>query len=282
MVTSERPRTVGDLRRAVAEGLPRHASVKDEIRANLLRQLRDRRPLFPGIIGYDDTVVPQLVNACCRGTTSSCSACAARPRAACCARSSICSTSRSRSCPAARSTTTRSRRCAPPAARASRAEGDALPIAWLRARRRATSRSWRRPTSRSPTWSATSIRSRRRRPACKLADELTMHYGLLPRANRGIFAINELPDLAGKIQVGLFNILQEGDVQIKGYPDPAAARRAAGLHAPTPRTTRRAARSSRRSRTASARRSARTTRRRASKRWRSRAQEAWTDRAGRR
>src|SRR6202040_821003 len=51
-----------------------------------------------------------------------------------------------------------------------------------------------------------------------LASELTVHYGLLPRANRGIFAINELPDLAGKIQVGLFNIMQEGDVQIKGYP----------------------------------------------------------------
>jgi len=51
-----------------------------------------------------------------------------------------------------------------------------------------------------------------------LASEHTVHYGLLPRANRGIFAINELPDLAGKIQVGLFNIMQEGDVQIKGYP----------------------------------------------------------------
>ena len=51
-----------------------------------------------------------------------------------------------------------------------------------------------------------------------LGSELTMHYGLLPRANRGIFAINELPDLAGKIQVALFNIMQEGDVQIKGYP----------------------------------------------------------------
>src|SRR6202042_1168930 len=51
-----------------------------------------------------------------------------------------------------------------------------------------------------------------------LSDELTIHYGLLPRANRGIFAINELPDLSGKIQVGLFNIMQEGDVQIKGYP----------------------------------------------------------------
>ncbi|MBI3950312.1 MAG: sigma 54-interacting transcriptional regulator, partial [Acidobacteria bacterium] len=52
----------------------------------------------------------------------------------------------------------------------------------------------------------------------QLSDELTIHYGLLPRANRGMFAINELPDLAAKIQVGLFNILQEGDVQIKGYP----------------------------------------------------------------
>src|SRR5207302_11381769 len=51
-----------------------------------------------------------------------------------------------------------------------------------------------------------------------LASDITMHYGLLPRANRGIFAINELPDLAGKIQVALFNIMQEGDVQIKGYP----------------------------------------------------------------
>src|SRR5687767_1546912 len=56
------------------------------------------------------------------------------------------------------------------------------------------------------------------RSGLQLSSELTMHYGLLPRANRGIFAINELPDLAGKIQVGLFNILQEGDVQIKGYP----------------------------------------------------------------
>ncbi len=52
----------------------------------------------------------------------------------------------------------------------------------------------------------------------QLSSELNIHYGLLPRANRGIFALNELPDLAGKIQVALFNIMQEGDVQIKGYP----------------------------------------------------------------
>src|SRR5690606_21834574 len=56
------------------------------------------------------------------------------------------------------------------------------------------------------------------RSGLTLGHELTMHYGLLPRAHRSIFAINELPDLAGRIQVGLFNILQEGDVQIKGYP----------------------------------------------------------------
>jgi magnesium chelatase subunit I len=56
------------------------------------------------------------------------------------------------------------------------------------------------------------------RAGLHLSDELTMHYGLLPRANRGIFAINELPDLAGRIQVGLFNVLQEGDIQIKGFP----------------------------------------------------------------
>jgi magnesium chelatase subunit I len=63
MATREYPRTVGELRLAYAKGLTRHASVKDEIRANLVRTLRDRRPLFPGIIGYDDTVVPQVVNA---------------------------------------------------------------------------------------------------------------------------------------------------------------------------------------------------------------------------
>src|SRR5213076_2982964 len=55
-------------------------------------------------------------------------------------------------------------------------------------------------------------------PEQRYVDELAMHYGMLPRANRGIFALNELPDLAGKVQVSLFNIMQEGDVQIKGYP----------------------------------------------------------------
>ena len=78
-----------------------------------------------------------------------------------------------------------------------------------------------------------------------LSDELTIHYGLLPRANRGIFAINELPDLAGKIQVGFFNIMQEGDIQIKGYPLRCRSM-CCSFSPPIPRTTPRAEKSSRR------------------------------------
>jgi magnesium chelatase subunit I len=57
-----------------------------------------------------------------------------------------------------------------------------------------------------------------------LGDELTIHFGLLPRSNRGIFCINELPDLTEKVQVGLFNVMQERDVQVKGYRVRAARR----------------------------------------------------------
>ena len=78
-----------------------------------------------------------------------------------------------------------------------------------------------------------------------LSDELTMHYGLVPRTNRGIFAINELPDLAERIQVGLLNVLEERDVQIRGYQIRLPST-SAGLLAPTPRTTPTAAASSRR------------------------------------
>ena len=124
---------------------------------------------------------------------------------------------RCRSCRAARSTTIRWRRSARPAARAC-------------ARRATTCRSRgsrreQRYVEKLATPDVTIADMigdldpiKAARASLQLSDELTMHYGLVPRANRGIFAINELPDLAGKIQVGLFNILQEGDVQIKGYP----------------------------------------------------------------
>src|SRR5947207_3150551 len=96
-------------------------------------------------------------------------------------------------------------------------EGDDMPIAWLpRASRYVEKLATPDVTIADMLGDIDPIKAAQ--AGLNLSDELTMHYGLLPRANRGIFAINELPDLAGKIQVGLFNILQEGDVQIKGYP----------------------------------------------------------------
>jgi magnesium chelatase subunit I len=97
------------------------------------------------------------------------------------------------------------------------AEGDATPIAWMpREQRYVEKLATPDVTIADIIGDVDPIRAAR--GGRDLSDELTIHYGLLPRANRGIFAINELPDLAGKIQVGLFNIMQEGDIQIKGYP----------------------------------------------------------------
>jgi magnesium chelatase subunit I len=96
-------------------------------------------------------------------------------------------------------------------------EGDATPIEWIpRDRRYVEKLATPDVTIADIIGDVDPIKAAR--SGRDLSDEMTIHYGLLPRANRGIFAINELPDLAGKIQVGLFNIMQEGDIQIKGYP----------------------------------------------------------------
>ncbi len=205
--------TLGDLRKSGYRSRP----VKQEIRDNLVRKLQSGEALFPGIIGYDDTVIPQLVNAVLsrhnfillglRGQAKSrilrsladllddqipvVPGCEIHddPLAPLCA-----------SC----------------RARIAK-EGDALPIGWLRREQRYVEKlATPDVTIADMVGDIDPIKAAQ--AGLNLSDELTMHYGLLPRANRGIFAINELPDLAGKIQVGLFNILQEGDVQIKGYP----------------------------------------------------------------
>jgi magnesium chelatase subunit I len=211
------PLTVAQLRDEVAAGRVRRRSVKDEVRDNLIARLGARAPLFPGIIGYDDTVVPQVVNAILsrhnfillglRGQAKSRLLRAlatllddAIPVMPGCEihddpLAPICAGCRARA----------------------RAEGDRLPIAWLpREARYVEKLATPDVTIADMIGDLDPIKAAR--AGLDLADELTMHYGLVPRANRGIFAINELPDLAGKIQVGLFNILQEGDVQIKGYP----------------------------------------------------------------
>ena len=215
--SASRPHTLAELREATASGVVRRRSVKDEVRENLICRLRTGETLFPGIIGYDETVVPQIVNAVLsrhnfillglRGQAKSrilraladlldefvpvMPGCEIHddPLAA------LCAACRARI----------------------RDEGDETPIGWLdRSARYVEKLATPDVTIADMIGDLDPIKAAR--AGLHLSDELTMHYGLLPRANRGIFAINELPDLAGKIQVGLFNILQEGDVQIKGYP----------------------------------------------------------------
>src|SRR3954462_11251360 len=209
--------TLGELRKAIEAGRIPHRPVKSEIRENLIQKIRSGEQLFPGIIGYDETVVPQVINAILsrhnfillglRGQ--------AKTRMLRALTSLLdeflpvvpgCEIHDDPLAPLCAACRTRVK-----------AEGDALPIAWLsREARYFEKLATPDVTIADMIGDLDPIKAAR--AALQLSDELTMHYGLLPRANRGIFAINELPDLAGKIQVGLFNILQEGDVQIKGYP----------------------------------------------------------------
>ena len=209
----KRPVTLAELK---AAGY-RSRAVKDEIRANLVRKLSEGEELFPGIRGYDDTVVPQIVNALLarhdfillglRGQAKSrilrqlvLLLDDAVP---------ILAGSEVNDDPLA------------PISKYGRQlveqHGDDAPIEWIdRESRYVEKLATPDVTIADMIGDVDPIKAAR--GGHILADELTIHYGLLPRANRGVFAINELPDLAGKIQVGLFNILQEGDVQVKGYP----------------------------------------------------------------
>src|SRR5580698_2671271 len=192
-------------------------TVKDELRENLICKLKKKEPLFPGIVGYEETVVPQVVNAVLskhnfillglRGQaktrlirmlvtlldehTPYIAGCEIRDNPF----EPICSACR----------------------KLVREKGDATPISWL-AREQRYVEKLATPDVTIADMIGDIDPIKAARIGQNISDELTVHYGLLPRANRGIFAINELPDLAGKIQVGLFNIMQEGDVQIKGYP----------------------------------------------------------------
>src|SRR5262249_51673108 len=212
------PRTLGELRQSpFSQEILTTRHVKDELRENLAKRLRQQCPIFPGIVGYDDTVLPQLVNAILsrhnfillglRGQAKSRLLRAltvlldpVMPYIAGCEihdnpYQPIC------------------KRCRDDVQK----QGDTTPIAYLTQEERYVEK------LATPDVTIADLIGdidpiKAARGGHELSSELTVHYGLLPRANRGIFAINELPDLAGKIQVGLFNIMQEGDVQIKGYP----------------------------------------------------------------
>ncbi len=216
-------KTLGALRASEYTAARLSRSVKDELRENLIAKLRAnagkevKQPLFPGIVGYEDTVVPQIVNAVLskhnfillglRGQAKS------RILRAL-------TTLLDPYCPYIAGSELRDNPYAP-LSKFSRdliaKMGDETPIAWLTPDDRYVEKlATPDVTVADLVGDIDPIKAARSNQ--DLGSELTMHYGLLPRANRGIFCINEVPDLAGKIQVALFNIMQEGDVQIKGYP----------------------------------------------------------------
>jgi magnesium chelatase subunit I len=212
------PRTLGELRKSpFSEQRLRGRKVKDELRDNLIAKLRGTGSVFPGIVGYDDTVVPQITNAILsrhnfillglRGQAKSRILRALTnlldPETPYIAGCEIHDNPYLPIC----------RRCRDQISQ----YGDQIQIAYLSPDERYVEK------LATPDVTIADLIGdidpiKAARGGQELSSELTVHYGLLPRANRGIFAINELPDLAGKIQVGLFNIMQEGDVQIKGYP----------------------------------------------------------------
>ena len=213
------PKTLGELRRSAefSESRIARRGVKQEVRENLVRKMQAGEPLFPGIVGFEDTVEPQIINALLsrhdfillglRGQ----------------AKSRILRQLTGLLDPQLPYLLGTEVNDDPyhPISKQGReiieTQGDDAPIGYLTPEDRYVEKLATPDVTIAdmigdldPIKAAKSGRH--------LADELTIHFGLLPRANRGILAINELPDLMGKIQVGLFNILQEGDIQIKGYP----------------------------------------------------------------
>jgi len=212
------PTTLGDLKQTEwASPARRRRTVKDEMRENLICLLENGTPLFPGIVGYEDTVIPQLVNALLarhnfillglRGQ--------AKSRIL---RQLVTLLDEEIPILAGSEVNDDPFRPISKYGRELIAEqGDDTPVAWLpRDARFIEKLATPDVTIADIIGDVDPIKAAR--GGHLLSDELTMHFGLLPRANRAIFAVNELPDLAGKVQVGLFNIMQEGDVQIKGYP----------------------------------------------------------------
>src|SRR6187200_3246718 len=206
------PRTLGELR---ASGY-QITSVKDEMRRNLLRKLQAGEPLFDGIIGYDETVLPQIQNAILskhdmlflglRGQ--------AKTRML---RQLV--RLLDDAIPIVAGSEVNDNPFAPLSKYARdliAKHGEETPIDWLgRHQRYHEKLATPDVTIADLVGEIDMIKHAEGR---YLSSELTLHFGLIPRSNRGIFCINELPDLSPKIQVGLFNVLEELDVQIRGFP----------------------------------------------------------------
>jgi magnesium chelatase subunit I len=218
MPTSDLPVTLGALRASnFIEKLRPERTLKEELRSNLLCKLERGETLFPGVMGFEDTVIPQVVNAVLSrhnfillGLRGQAKTRLARmltrlldPYMPYIAGCEIKDHPLKPLC----------KQCRDKVA----AMGDATPIQWIAADDRYVEK-LATPDVTIADMIGDIDPIKAARTGQDISNELTIHYGLVPRANRGLFVINELPDLAGKVQVGLFNIMQEGDIQIKGYP----------------------------------------------------------------
>jgi magnesium chelatase subunit I len=211
--SGELAQTLGELKQSGYQSVP----VKDELRANLVRKLRAGEKLFRGIVGYDETVIPQLVNAILARHNVILLGLRGQAKSRIIRQLTELLDDRIPIVAGSEVNDDPFRPISAHGRQTLAVHGDATRIDWIERDSRFVEK------LATPDVTIADIIGdvdpiKAAKGGHLLSDELTIHYGLLPRANRGIFAINELPDLAGKIQVGLFNIMQEGDVQIKGYP----------------------------------------------------------------
>ncbi|MFH5804495.1 sigma 54-interacting transcriptional regulator [Alienimonas sp. DA493] len=210
-VSADRPATLGDLKASGYQSVP----VKTELRRNLLRKLKSGEPVFPGILGYEDTVFPQLYNAVLskhdvlllglrgQGKTRMLR---------------MLTGLLDEYIPAVQGSEIHDDPLAP-LSKYSRdliaEKGDDTPIVWIGREERYNEKLATPDVTIADLIGEVDLI--KHAGGALLSSEDAMHFGLIPRSHRGIFCMNELPDLAPKIQVGLFNVLEERDVQIRGF-----------------------------------------------------------------
>jgi magnesium chelatase subunit I len=208
---SAKPATLGDLKRSGYAPVP----VREELRRNLIARMRAGEALFPGVVGYEDTVVPQIQNALLAGQDIILLGERGQAKSRI-IRSLV--DLLDPEIPIVKGSEVNDDPLAPISRYAIdliAAEGDDTPVEWVGREHRYGEKLATPDISIADLiGDVDPIRIAEGR---YLSDELAIHYGLIPRSNRGIFCINELPDLAERIQVGLFNLMEERDVQIKGY-----------------------------------------------------------------
>ena len=211
MADAQKAATLGELRKSGHRVLP----VREEIRQNLMARMREGTPLFPGVMGFDDTVVPQVENAVLAGQDIIFLGERGQAKSRI-IRSLV--DFLDEETPVVRGCEINDNPFNPIclACRTRLAEqGDDLEVDWLPRDQRYSEK------LATPDISVADLIGEidpiKVAEGRYLSDELTIHFGLIPRANRGIFCINELPDLAERIQVGLFNLMEERDIQIRGH-----------------------------------------------------------------